>query len=303
MNEMIPVSYNLPTLPSPTEFEAYSRSANLMPVLSSEDERHYLELWREVKDPEAAKMLVLSHLRLVIRVVKNHQGYGVSPGDLAQEGTIGLMKAVKGFDPAFGVRFAAYALRWVEAEIREYIFRNWRLVRLSGSSAMKKLFFGYRKTLAELRSVGDNRKIPVEEIAEALGLSEDQVKTVESYFRGGDYSLSAPSDDDSEELENNNLIFNSLPSLPVTQETPETGLILHSQKNQIQLEVSKALTHLSEREQDIVKSRMLVEPSVGLVELGKKWGISAERVRQVEVQAIKKLKNELKDFHEQTKVY
>lgn len=287
---------SLPVLPSPSDFPSYARASNAVPMLSQEEEDTLLKLWDSKKDPEAVKILVMSHLRLVVKVVKNHHNYGLPLGDLAQEGTIGLMKAVQKFKREFGVRFATYALRWVEAEIREYIFKNWRMIRLSGSSAMKKLFFGYRKTVLELQKSGDKRQVPTQDIAAALELSEDQVRLVESYFKGGDISLMASSENEDDEYSNDAYKLKSLPSI---EETPETGLVLYSQEKAVHDSVHNALHSLNEREQDIVRSRMLESPPVGLMELGNKWGISAERVRQVEVQAIKKLQKKLKDVYEQ----
>jgi RNA polymerase sigma factor (sigma-70 family) len=141
----------LPRLPSPLNFEAYARAVQALPFLDDARERELAMAWKTTQDKGAAWELVMAHLRLVVRVVRDQAGYGLSPGDLAQEGTVGLMKAVHRFDPDRGIRLAAYAIKWIEAEVREYIMRNWRLVRLGSGSAMKKLFFGYRQALTSLR--------------------------------------------------------------------------------------------------------------------------------------------------------
>ena len=288
----------IPTLPSPSDFESYSRTANLMPVLSDDEERVLLELWQHQGNKEAVQILVLSHLRLVIKIVKNHRGYGLSSGDLAQEGTIGLMKAVQRFDASMGVRLAAYALRWIEAEIREFIFKNLRIVRLSNSSDMKKLFFGYRQTVQQLQKLNKNHHpIPAREIAEHMGLEENHIEMIKSYFQGADSSLELSGEDGHEERENSPLLLEILQD--PEQQTPENQLIVYDESVNAKKELQKALSELNEREQDIISKRYLSEPAIGLAEIGSLWSISAERVRQIESSAMKKLKNKMNKEYEQ----
>lgn len=281
-----------PLLPSPSNFEAYARAVQQWPMLDEGEEKRLINDWREKGDRNAARELVASHLRLVVRVVRDHRGYGLPEGDLAQEGTVGLMRAVHKFDPAVGVRLAAYALRWIEAEIREFIFRNWRLVKLGGTSAMKKLFFGYRQTVASLRELHADRAAGVspEEVAEAMGLNEQQVRQARAYFSGRDLALEGPRADDAE-TPSDALMLEALPS---NHETPAALAEEEDRQSAVRTLVHQALSGLPERERAILIARKMTTPAVGLAELGAKWGVSAERVRQLENKATSTLAKELK---------
>jgi RNA polymerase sigma-32 factor len=283
------------TLPSPSDYEAYAAAAQRFPYLSDEEEASLVADWRDHQDREAARRLVLSHLRLVTRVVRDHAGYKMSQGDLAQEGTVGLMKAVQRFDPAHGVRLAAYALLWIQAEIREFILSNWRLVRLSGSSA-KKLFFGYRKTTEQLRGMGTERpaRVSATQIAEELGLPVHDVVASEGYFRGRDVGIAGPQDPESDTLSIEVLpMERALPSAEneaIHLQSPEHVLEVADQKHHLQKLLGQALADLPARERDVVVARRLSDPVVGLQELGRQMNISAERVRQIENQALTRLR-------------
>lgn len=287
-------------LPSPTDFSAYARAANDMPFLSEDEERACVSAWNESRDQEAARRLVLSHLRLVIRVVKGHEGYGLSPGDLAQEGTVGLMKAVHRFSPAVGVRLAIYAIRWIEAEIREFIFRNLRQVRLSSTKSLRKLFFGYRQAVQRLQAwTGEVRATTLtpQEWAQALGVSEDDVHQIEQYFGGQDQSLMMTLDTDgdtgtvkAQERPLRDRLPTPFQSHDELANDPAMVVEILDEDSQTTA-LHQAMSELSPRDQAIVKSRWLTTPPRGLAELGREWGISAERVRQVEMQAVKRLRH------------
>lgn len=280
-------------LPSPTQFDAYARMAQQWPMLSEAEEKDLVAAWRESQDAEAARALVLSHLRLVIRVVRDHRGYGLPEGDLAQEGTVGLMRAVHRFDPAVGVRLAAYAVRWIEAEVREFIFKNFRMVRMGASSAMKKLFFGYRQTLASLRALGDDREVgvSVQEVAQAMGVSQAQAELAHAFFGGRDLGWETPGSGEEADAGPNQALM--LEALPSDAPTPAILVENANSRQAIVGTVQRALAQLSERDRAIVQARRLTTPAVGLAELGQQWGVSAERIRQLEQRAVAQLKSAL----------
>lgn len=278
-------------LPSPSNFEAYARAVQQWPMLDESEEKRLVRDWREKGDRTATWELVASHLRLVVRVVRDHRGYGLPEGDLAQEGTVGLMRAVQKFNPSVGVRLAAYALRWIEAEIKEFIFRNWRLVKLGGTAAMKKLFFGYRQTVASLRDLKADRtaSVTADEVAQTMGLGEEQVRQARAYFSGRDLALEGPAGDDTESP-SDALMLEALPS---NQDTPEMLVEEQDRQAAVHSLVHRALAKLPERERAILVARKMTSPAKGLAELGAQWGVSAERVRQIENKAAIALGKEL----------
>lgn len=279
------------SLPSPSNFDAYSRAVNHLPMLSEEQEKEMAKKWVEKKDIYAAQQLILSHLRLVVKVVKDHNGYGSNKADLVQEGNIGLMKAVKRFNPLKNVRLSSYALLWIEAEIRHFILNNIRTVKIGSTSALKKLFFNYRKSINELNKNGEfdtpvlNRKI-----AEKLNVSLEDVVVAENYFTGNDLSWQY-SDEEGQEYTIENELEKNYWDNPAYSENPENKVINDKTENSKGQLLEYAISQLKDRERDIVISRKLTEPAIGLSELSKKWDISMERVRQIENNSMQKIEN------------
>lgn len=271
-------------LPSPTDFGSYARAVQELPMLTQAEENALTQRWHEHQDKQAAWRLVMAHLRLVVRVVRAHSGYGLPAADLAQEGTVGLMKAVRRFDPARGVRLGVYALQWIEAEVREYVVHNWRMVRLGSTAAMKKLFFGYRKTVATLRGWGEDRDVAptAAAIAKAMDLTPDQVRHAEAFFRGQDVALTGPGVDGSDQ-DRDDLVHTIWgQSSTVTPEEAASDADFHSVRHQA---LEHVMTQLPARDRAIFRARRLSDPATGLVELGRQYEISAERVRQIEARA------------------
>lgn len=274
-------------LPSPMDFPAYERAVQAIPMLSEAREKELVRAWCETKDREAARELVLSHLRLVTKAVKDHRGYGLPEGDLAQEGTVGLMRAVHGFDSRHGVRLAAYAWKWIEAEIREYIFRSWRLVRLGSGTTMRKLFFGYRKTMEGLRKWSPDRPVGVsaEDVARAMDLPEDQVLLAAQYFGGSDLPLLGADDEDAGSADR--LMLEAIPfNAPLGPEDVAEQLIDEDLGRRA---ISIAWQDLDERSREILSARRFAEPAIPLREVAQQWGVSIERARQIEHAAWEKL--------------
>ena len=274
-------------LPSPMDFHAYERAVQAIPMLTEEREKELVEAWRDRQDREAARELVLAHLRLVTKAVKDHRGYGLSEGDLAQEGTVGLMRAVHGFDHRHGVRLAAYAWKWIEAEIREYIFRSWRLVRLGSGTTMRKLFFGYRKTLDGLRKWSPDRPVgvSVEDVAHAMDIPQDQVQIAAQYFSGQDIALIGQDEDDAPDEDR--LMLEALPMAGAPQ--PDEIVERYSDDELGRQAICVAWQALDDRSQKILTARRLVEPATPLREVAQEWGVSIERARQIEHAAWEKL--------------
>ena len=260
-------------------------------MLGAAEEERLVAAWQVRGDREAARTLVLSHLRLVVRVVRDHSGYGLPEGDLAQEGTVGLMRAVHKFDPGVGVRLAAYALRWIEAEIREFIFRNWRLVRLGSASAMRRLFFGYRQTLAALNAAHADRPLGVspQEVADAMGVAREHVETIRGYFGGRDLALDAPPSNGGPDPTEAWLLEGATGPM-----SPEHHAEEASSRTATALAVHEALAQLKPRDRAILTARRLQDPPVGLAELGQRWSVSAERIRQIEARAAQALEAHLR---------
>lgn len=287
------VSHPSHTLPSPLNFEAYARAVNQLPFLDEARERELATAWHDRKDKLAAWELVMSHLRLVVRVVRDQAGYGLSPGDLAQEGTVGLMKAVHRFEPAKGIRLASYAIKWIEAEVREYIMRNWRLVRLGSGAAMKKLFFGYRQAVASLQSWGVDRDVApsVQALAKELDLDDRQVAQAQAYFAGRDVGLTRDREGEDSQEERSGL--QALAFGGATVADPAWAAEAADQETQRHQALAQALAQLPERDRAIVEARHLTATPLGLAELGERHGVSAERVRQIEKRALENLRKKM----------
>jgi len=265
---------------------AYVQSVNSFTKLSAEEEQELAERLFYQGDLEAAKKLVMSHLRFVVYIAKSYAGYGLAQADLIQEGNVGLMKAVKRFDPTVGVRLVSFAVHWIKAEIHEYVIRNWRVVKIATTKAQRKLFFNLRKSKKRL---GWFKKEEIEAVAEDLNVSTKDVLEMESRLNAQDHSFDLSVNDDDD---NNFAPMNFLEDKSASVETQieEENTELHT-KNKLY----SALSTLDERSQDILSSRWLSEPKATLHDLADRYSISAERVRQLEANALKKLKSNM-DF-------
>ena len=263
--------------------DAYIQEVNKIPVLTLEEEQDLAYRYRDEDDLEAARRLVLAHLRFVVHVAKGYSGYGLAIGDLIQEGNIGLMKAVKRFDPTRGVRLVSFAVHWIRAEMHEFILRNWRIVKVATTKAQRKLFFNLRKSKKRL---GWLNMEEVKTVAENLGVKPEAVLEMESRLSGQDigFDLTAGSDDEDRPYVAPAAFLESDTSSPETHAEDEdwedhhTNLLYHG------------LKQLDERSQDILRSRWLQEDKITLQELADKYGVSAERIRQLEANALRKMK-------------
>ena len=262
--------------------EAYIRAANEYPILTAEEEKELAERLYYNEDIEAAKKLVLSHLRFVIHVARGYSGYGLPQADLIQEGNIGLMKAVKRFNPEVGVRLVSFAVHWIKAEIHEYVLRNWRIVKVATTKAQRKLFFNLRKTKQRLGWFNENE---VDMVANELGVSPQDVVEMESRMTGADVAFDLPTDKHDEET--------YAPALYLEDKGSNFAAELENENYEAQAtdQLAVALNNLDARSQDIIKARWLDETKATLQDLAAKYNISAERVRQLETNALKKLKS------------
>ena len=277
------VANNLPLLSSLGSMEAYIGAVHQIPVLSVEDEQRLARRLREDNDIGAAQELILSHLRFVIHVARGYSGYGLQLGDLVQEGNIGLMKAVKRFDPSVGVRLVSLAVHWIRAEMHEYIIKNWRIVKVATTKAQRKLFFNLRKSKTRL---GWLNAAEVSAVAKDLNVSEREVLEMESRLSGRDIGFDAPDDADDDHA----------PPAPVSYlvaRDDDPAVAYESADSEAdQLEVLRdGMAQLDARSRDIIKRRWLdADSKVTLQELADEYGVSAERIRQVEANALKKMK-------------
>ena len=280
MSNAMTLSANFP-LPSAYSLESYIQSVNRYPMLSLEDEQRYARAWVERQDVDAARQLVVSHLRVVVSVARHYLGYGLPHADLIQEGNIGLMKAVKRFDPDRGVRLVSFALHWVRAEIHEYILKNWRLVKVATTKAQRKLFFNLRSLKQSLSALSMQE---ADAVARELNVSRADVLEMETRMSGQDVSLD-PMVDDGEEN------FSPAAYLASPDETPaqrferkQTEVLRHEG-------LTRALENLDERSRRIVQARWLTEGEAAtLHELAAEYGVSAERIRQIEARALQKMR-------------
>jgi RNA polymerase sigma-32 factor len=277
------VTNNLPIPSALGSLDAYISAVHQIPVLTVEDERALANRYREDENLDAARELVHSHLRFVVHVARGYNGYGLPLGDLIQEGNIGLMKAVKRFDPDMGVRLVSFAVHWIRAEMHEFILKNWRIVKVATTKAQRKLFFNLRKSKTRL---GWMNAEEVSAIAKDLNVSEREVLEMEARLSGRDIGFDAPSDEDEEHAPPSPASY-----LVARDEDPSQAYErVDSEDNQMEL-LREGLANLDERSRDIIKRRWLDgESKVTLQELADEYGISAERVRQVEANALKKMK-------------
>lgn len=260
--------------------DAYMSAAYQLPILSADEERELAIRLREHNDLDAARRLVTHHLRFVIQIARGYTGYGLTLGDLIQEGNIGLMKAVKRFDPHFNVRLVSFAVHWIRAEIHEFILRNWRIVKIATTKAQRKLFFNLRSAKKRLGWLNSEE---VETVAHDLGVSPEEVLEMEKRLSGHDIGFDADADDDDD--------HHVAPVAYLQDHRADPARLLEQEDwNGFQTRrLQEALDNLDERSRDIVTSRWLSEVKLTLNELAEKYQVSAERIRQLENNAIKKL--------------
>ena len=274
------------TMPMPTgSLEAYIQTVNRFPMLTAEEERGLALRWREKQDLEAARGLVLSHLRLVVAVARGYLGYGLPHADLIQEGSIGLMKAVKRFDPDRNVRLVSFAIHWIRAEIHEYVLRNWRLVKLATTKAQRKLFFNLRSMKSGL---GPMTSQEVKRVASELRVKPEEVVEMETRLTGREVAFEADHDDDEEAYAPVHYLAADRDAEPLAQleaKEAETGRAAG---------LEEALSSLDPRSRRIVEARWLREKdSLTLHELAAEFKVSAERIRQIEAKALEKMKKSM----------
>lgn len=262
--------------------DSYIRMANQYPILTADQERELAERFYYDEDLDAAKQLILSHLRFVIHIARGYMGYGLPLADLIQEGNIGLMKAVKRFNPEVGVRLVSFAVHWVKAEIHEYVLRNWRIVKVATTKAQRKLFFNLRKNKQRLAWFNEEE---IQKVADDLGVTVADVREMESRMTGQDMGFDLPAGSDEEEA--------YAPSMFIEDDRSNFADELEDEQynGKATAQLAYALAQLDERSQDIIKTRWLDEHKATLHDLAAKYGISAERVRQLENQALKKIKD------------
>lgn len=277
-----PALINNMLVPQGGSLDSYIRMANQYPILTADQERELAERFYYDEDLDAAKQLIMSHLRFVVHIARGYMGYGLPLADLIQEGNIGLMKAVKRFNPEVGVRLVSFAVHWVKAEIHEYVLKNWRIVKVATTKAQRKLFFNLRKNKQRLAWFNEEE---IQKVAEELGVSPEDVKEMESRMTGQDMGFDLPVGEDGDEA--------YVPSMYIEDDSSNFADELEDEEHsgQATAQLAYALTQLDERSQDIIKTRWLDENKATLHELAAKYNISAERVRQLENQALKKIKD------------
>jgi RNA polymerase sigma-32 factor len=262
--------------------DAYIDRVSRIPVLSREDETELAVRFREQGDLDAARQLVLSHLRFVVHIARGYNGYGLPVGDLIQEGNVGLMKAVKRFDPSVGVRLVSFAVHWIRAEIHEYVLRNWRLVKIATTKAQRKLFFNLRRFKKNLGWLTDSE---TQAIAADLGVTAAEVTDMEQRLSSRDLSFDPAPDTDDEEGS-----YSPSAYLPHPEADPSVAVEREQWDEDTAERLSQALETLDERSRTILQSRWMTDEKATLHELADKYGVSAERIRQIEANAIKKLR-------------
>ena len=281
-------SRGLPVLSGEAGLSRYLTEIRKFPLLTPEDEYMYAKAWKEHEDPEAARKLVTSHLRLVAKIAMGYRGYGLPVSEIVSEGNVGLMQAVKRFDPDRGFRLATYAMWWIRAAIQEYVLRSWSMVKMGTTAAQKKLFFNLRKAKSHIGAIEEGDLTPehTEKLADQLGVTQTEVTEMNRRLSGPDASLNAPLRSDSESEWQDWLVDETTDQETRLAEREEMGdrheLLVH------------ALDTLTERERDIIQARRLQEDAATLEELSQKYGVSRERVRQIEVRAFEKLQKAMK---------
>ena len=293
-NALIPVNAHAFALSpgSLGSIDAYIQAVNRVPMLTPDEELRFAREFRDNNNLDSAGRLVMSHLRLVVAVARNYLGYGLAHADLIQEGNIGLMKAVKRFDPERGVRLVSFALHWIKAEIHEFVLKNWRLVKVATTKAQRKLFFNLRSMKQGLGTMSQDR---VADIARELNVKREEVSEMETRLSGGDVALEGRTDDGEED-------FAPIAYLADADSEP-TQVLQRREYDVLQSEgVREALDELDPRSRRIVEARWLNEDSDGNVgtstlhDLAQEFGVSAERIRQIEAKALQKMRSALVEY-------
>ncbi len=261
--------------------DSYIHAVGAIPVLSKENEQALSRRFNEAEDLDAARELVMAHLRFVVHIAKGYTGYGLPLSDLIQEGNVGLMKAVKRFDPDYGVRLVSFAVHWIRAEIHEFVLKNWRIVKVATTKAQRKLFFNLRKKKKSLAWLSHAETLAV---AEDLGVSPKEVTEMERRLSARDAIFDPPTAADDEHS------FTPAAYLPSPTANPATLVEKADWTDDATARMTAAMKDLDERSRDILQSRWLTDNKMTLHELADRYGVSAERIRQVEANAIKKLR-------------
>ena len=261
--------------------DAYIQEVNRVPILSLEEEQSLAHRFQQEDDLDAARLLVMSHLRFVVHVARGYSGYGLALSDLIQEGNIGLMKAVKRFDPDHGVRLVSFAVHWIRAEIHEFVLRNWRIVKVATTKAQRKLFFNLRKSKKRLGWLSMDE---VNAVAEDLNVKPEVVLEMESRLSGQDVGFDLTTDDEDAPY--------LAPAAYLESEytSPDMATEIEDLEQHQRGMLLSGIDQLDDRSRDIIQSRWLLEPKITLQELADKYSVSAERIRQLEAAAMKKLK-------------
>lgn len=282
MTQALDVSLALPG----QNLQAYKQSVQRFPMLAADEERRLAERLRDENDVDAAWQLVTSHLRFVVKIARGYSGYGLNEGDLIQEGNVGLMKAVKRFDPTVGVRLVSFAVHWIRAEMHEYVLKNWRIVKVATTKAQRKLFFNLRSSKKRL---GWLNTAEADDIANDLGVSREDVYEMERRLAAHDEAFDQPLDDDADNVRR----FAPQAYLEDRRFDPADIVETQEWEAESQSRVLSGLADLDERSRDIIERRWMTEEKATLHELADKYEVSAERIRQIEVAAMKKLRRVL----------
>ena len=280
--QLVNTTNTMPALMASSNLDAYIQAARSVPILSAEEEYALAEDLQETGNIESAQKLVLPHLRFVIKIANNYAGYGLPIADLIQEGSIGLMKAVKRFRPEVGVRLVSFAVHWIKAEIHEFILKNWRIVKVATTKAQRKLFFKLRSQKTRL---GWFKSEEIDHVAETLGVTRENVIEMENRLNNYDVGFDPATDEDEDNayLAPANSLVSDIPS-------PEHQLEAQDTEENNQAQLGAALESLDDRSKAIVMRRWLTEPKATLHELADEYGVSAERIRQIESNAFKSMK-------------
>jgi RNA polymerase sigma-32 factor len=281
MSQNFPVPLNFQS----GEISSYLRSVYAQPILTAEEERELAIRYHENEDLDAARQLILSHLRFVVRVARGFVGYGIPLGDLVQEGNVGLMKAVKKFEPDRNVRLVSFAVHWIKAEIYDFILRNWKIVRIATTKAHRKLFFNLRKHRSSLESMSENE---IQSLSSALDVPTETVREMEIRMTGTNVSFDGNYDEDSEENS-----FAPSAYLGDRRFNPEDNYEANWDETSRHQQIENALEILDERSRDIIVQRWLSEEKSTLHVLADKYGVSAERIRQIEEKAMRTMRGEI----------